>query len=754
MSLIRIAFTGLQMVILLLVQSCQGNDIKLVTDQKPVSEIILPEQASPLEKKSASILQEYVRRITGATLPIQTVPSQNIAHLIYVGSAATRVGQFIEPLKAEGYEIDVRGGNIYLYGGSGKGLLYGVYELIEKQFGARKYDQGPALIPHSRDLGLPAGLHMRYEPVLLYRESYYPSSADPEYLDWHHLHRFEDLWGLWGHSFFKIIPPERNFREHPEYFSWVNGHRQPSQLCLSNPDVLRQAIAYFERATAANPDAIYWSIAPMDGAGYCTCEKCARVDAEEGGPQGSLIRFVNAVAAYFPDQLFTTLAYGYSAEATKHTRPGKNVYVMLSTINSTRHLPVATNPDAVSFRRQLSEWSKLTPNLLLWDYTTDFSAYLSPFPMHDHYVANIRYFQTYGIKGIFEQGSGETLGDMSAYASYIQAKALWDPSLKLDEVQDDFLKGYYGTAAHSIKNYIGQLISARNETQARLGIYDQPFAHRSDYLALDKISSYRQALKEAADAVAGSPELEHKIKTLSLGLEYVELEQAKAYGIQPGGYLEKLREGTWSVKPGWNVRVKSFVSDAQKAGAITLSETGGPLPDYLASWTAILDNPYRPSLILGAKASFSNPFIEDYPANGSATLTDGISGGTDYSYNWLLFAGGMVKIDIPIGRDILPASIQTDFLFDPSHYLFLPEKISVEGSIDGNNYFPIGSHRLDNNVPSDMKARVQTVDCTLKSKQLLRYLRVAIWFPAELPEWFNGSRHRKPLMAIDELSLE
>ncbi|QEC73975.1 DUF4838 domain-containing protein [Arachidicoccus ginsenosidivorans] len=87
-------------------------------------------------------------------------------------------------------------------------------------------------------------------------------SEDPAYLNWHGLHRFEDLWGIWGHSYNKLIPPSVYFKKHPEYYALVNGVRQPTQLCLSNPEVLKKVIDTLKIMMAENPDAIYWSVAP------------------------------------------------------------------------------------------------------------------------------------------------------------------------------------------------------------------------------------------------------------------------------------------------------------------------------------------------------------------------------------------------------------------------------------------------------------------------------------------------------------
>ena len=51
------------------------------------------------------------------------------------------------------------------------------------------------------------------------------------------------------HSFYAMIPPEKHFKEHPEYFSLIDGKRrvERGQLCLTNPDVLRLGIEAVER---------------------------------------------------------------------------------------------------------------------------------------------------------------------------------------------------------------------------------------------------------------------------------------------------------------------------------------------------------------------------------------------------------------------------------------------------------------------------------------------------------------------------
>lgn len=734
------------------IQSCEANQMYLVINGRPNAEIIRPSNPTAVEQKAALVLQDYIRRITNTSLPIVDKPSGDKRHLILIGSEAVRQ---ITPdhterdLPAESYAIAADSKNLYILGGAGKGLLYGVYELIEKQFGARKYDQGPAQVTTSTSLGIPSHLSMTFAPPIIYRESFYPPSTDSEYLDWHHLHRFEDLWGIWGHSFFKIIPPEEYFESNPEFFALVNGKRQASQLCLSNEQVKAKTIAYFKAAIADNPDAIYWSISQMDGAGYCTCDHCRKADFEEGGPQGSIIRFVNAIATNFPRQKFTTLAYGYSAEAPLLTIPRDNVYIMLSSIDATRHQPLSTDPNAASFRKQLSAWHSKTDHLFVWDYSTQFTAYLTPFPMYDHYKSNIDYLQEHGVKGLFIQGSGYTLGDMSTFASYMQAKSMWDTSLSDESISDDFLTGYYGAAAKEIKKYIQQLLAARDQTKASLDIYANPISYRTSYLHPDKIKQYKKTLDNAKQVAHDNQQIIERINLLELGLEYAVLEQSKAFGKQQNGYLVQTQSGHWEVNPGYKNRIRNFIEQAESNGVTELSETNGSLQEYENNWLTRLNTPILNSIIEGILPKFSSPYIQDYPANGPGTLTDGIIGDLDYSYNWLLFQGNSLTIDIDMEKDIPLDMLRMSFLHDPKHYIFSPDQILVQGSRDGINYKSIGEYKLKPQV--DYTKLHLPALISFPGTDAARYLRVIVNFPSILPDWFEGSRHRKPLIAIDEL---
>jgi hypothetical protein len=260
-------------------------------------------------------------------------------------------------------------------------------------------------------------------------------------------------------------------------------------------------------------------------------------------------------------------------------------------------------------------------------------------------------------------------------------------------------------------------------------------------------------LAAAREKAVSQPLFLTRVNTLALGLEYAALEQAKSYGLHPMGFLQQLADGKLGVTSDWGARVDHFIENALKAGGRELAEVNGSLEEYRNQWLRIMARPYKTSSLLGQIPSFNPRYLADYPANGGHTLSDGLLGDTDYNYNWLLFSGGHVELIFPLQQEQTVSRVQLNFLLDPAHYLFLPNKIQVEASEDGRVYTSIGMQQLAEHIPDDKNPAVHPISVELK-QQKIRYLRICIGFPNELPEWFDGGRHRKPLVAIDEIRLE
>ncbi|MFZ2052922.1 MAG: DUF4838 domain-containing protein [Candidatus Aminicenantales bacterium] len=175
------------------------------------------------------------------------------------------------------------------------------------------------------------------------------------------------------------------------------------------------------------------------------------VDGEEGSPSGSLLRFVNAVAAdiedEFPHITIDTLAYQYTRKPPRTTRPRPNVMVRLCSIECSFSVPL-DDPRNRTFIDDLEEWSKVADRLFIWDYTTDFSNYIQPHPNYGVLGPNIRLFIKNNVRGVFEQGAYQSRGsEMAEMRAWMLAKLLWNPALDAARLREEFLEGYYGPSA-------------------------------------------------------------------------------------------------------------------------------------------------------------------------------------------------------------------------------------------------------------------------------------------------------------------
>ncbi len=732
--------------------ACKADQktLVLVANSAAKTQIIVPATATIAEQKAALILQTYIKKICQATLPIVPENKWNNKTAIFVGRTQAAETHNPTKIKNDGFFIATNTNSLVICGGSGKGVVYGVYHFLENYLGCRKYANQLAIIKNDSQITVQAPIWDLQNPQFLYRQSYYPASRDAEYLDWHKLQSFEDLWGLWGHSFFKIIPPKTYFKTKPSYFALVNGQRQATQLCLSNTEVKKIAVNYFKLAIADNPDALYWSIAANDDEGFCTCPNCKKIDDEEGGPQGTLIRFVNSVAKHFPNNNFTTLAYAYTAKPPK-TKPLKNVYPILSSIDAYRTKPLNTENSAATFRKNLNGWGALTKNIFVWDYSTQFTNYLAPFPNYNNLKPNLNFLANAGVKGVFVQGSGDTYGDMAEYNSYLQAKLLWNPNIDVEKIEKDFFIGYYGKAAPFINNYINLLHQNLNTSNVNLDIYGNPINNYSDYLTPELLDTYSQILDKAEAAVETQINFLERVTKVRLGLDFVVLQQSKFFGFEKFGY-QILNNETQNViiNPKWPAKVNKFVAHCKLAGVTELAE-GGQTPDaYLTEWNEIFTKKFIPNKALNAIVKLKNPFTIDFPAKNERTLVDNVNGYLDFSYNWLFFYNTNLVATLDLSQAKNFNQIQTQFLLDPRHYIFLPTNVVLETSMNGINFKEIGNQNITP-TNEDYTANIKSVNFTLP-KTTAKYIRLTAICPTQLPLWRINSR-KKPAICCDEVSI-
>jgi hypothetical protein len=394
--------------------------------------IVVAREADETELKAARVLRNALEGIAGGVLPIVTDEKPAVDREILIGRArrpeAVQLQSAVEDLGEDGFLLKTVGPKLVIAGGRDKGTLYGVVAFLEDCLGCRKYSRDDVPItPHRSRIEIPP-LDRTETPFFAYREILMPDAFDDDYADWHRIDnqkvRQRD-WGLYVHTFKTLVPPEKYFADHPEFFTEQNGLRVPdAQLCLTNPEVFGLVVAELRDRMRETPQAKYWSVSQNDTFSPCRCSACRAMDEKFGGPSGTILNFVNRIAREFPDKIISTLAYQYSRQAPVGIKPEKNVNIMLCTIECNRSRPLAADPGSASFVKDLRDWSRLTDNIILWDYVVQFRNYCDPFPNLRALKPNLEFFKANNIRMMFEQGSSSSRSEFHELRTYLLAKLL------------------------------------------------------------------------------------------------------------------------------------------------------------------------------------------------------------------------------------------------------------------------------------------------------------------------------------------
>ena len=527
--------------VLILAANALAKDITLVDGGKSAYTIVLSPNASPSEKHAAQELQRFVCEIFGAKLPIAVEDKNTPKHAIFLGEqdAIRSVKIDFKALGDEGFTIRTVGPHLIIAGGRLRGTMYGVYTFLEDVLGCRWYSSKVSRIPKKPSITL-GSLNITRKPDFEFRDMWYWDSFDPDWAARQKLNgnspRLDEerggkitYAGYFSHSFCLLVPNDPYLKEHPEYFSLVDGERKAGkyegQLCLTNPDVLKVATDGVLRWLDENPGARLVSVTQNDNSNYCECDKCKAVDAEEGSPSGLLLRFINAVADEVAkkhlDVLVDTFAYQYTEKPPRITKPRPNVLIRLSSIKCCQQHRYEHCPRDMAFLANLRAWSKITNHLYIWHYSTVFPHYLMPFPDLHELKADIPMYKRNGVKGVFVEGDYAPGGGgwMDELKAYLCAKLMWNTHANAREIQADFLSGYFGQAGKPIGEWLDLLERKVLVERIHGRIFQKADA---PYLTPD-VMAEGERLFDEAERVADNPEILERVRHARLGIEYVKV---------------------------------------------------------------------------------------------------------------------------------------------------------------------------------------------------------------------------------------
>lgn len=704
---------------LLCLSSATGQTV-LVRHGKGVSRIVLAAD-NDKDAAAAQLLQRFVGESSGAVLPI-------------VRTAAVRSGDVVigasevDGLTEDGFRLRTDGRGVLRISGRGNGTIYGVATLLERFLDMEYLAADAYTLDHKRDIEIPV-LDTFENPAFRYRQSQgYGMRSDSVYRMFLRLKEPSDMFvdRLWVHTFDRLLPSEVYGREHPEYYSLINGERRPgsaSQLCLTNPEVLELVAARIDSIFRANPDKHMISVSQNDGNfTYCHCDECEKVNAEEESPSGNYIRFLNKLAERFPDKEISTLAYLFTMKPPRYARPLPNVNIMLCDIDCDREVPLTDNASGREFVEALEGWSAITNNIFVWDYGINFDNMIAPFPNFPILKPNIDLFLKHGVSMHFSQIGGAYGGDFSEMRTWVVSKLMWNPDRDVDELMLRFMERYYGAAAPYIYRYEKLLEGALLSSGQRLWIYDSPVSHKDGMLNAACRKRYGELFDKAEAAVAGDSVLLRRVRLSRLPLIFSNLEISRTTTDKD---LKAVEE-----------ELNTFEKYITEFGVRSLDERNTGTADYCRLYRQRYLSVDAEDLAVGADIEWIIAPSDKYRALGERTLTDGLYGGTSYADSWTGWEGTDGIFIVDLGEEKEFSTVSVDFLHQLGAWILLPRSVAYSISSDKETWTSLGRVEL----AEDRSRPVKFVPVTVAagSPVSARYVRVEVEGTKICPSWHFG----------------
>ena len=458
--------------------------------QVAVDEFTFPGKYNVPPSQWAQTLQSYLKRITGAELPIvSSAPAE-------AGTAAIHVGltEFVAGLRIPFGEHDrdtiilkrVKN-QVVLVGKDDWGTEIAVYDFLERVCGVRWLLPGPLgeVVPEAKDI-LVGELDRVETPSFRSRSMSGIQVNAPgretarEARTWMKRNRLRERYKF-HHNLGKIFRQSKYGKEHPEYFPFIGGKRvvprsdrKPSgwQVCYSNPDVLKISVDtardYFDRF----PVAVGFSLGQNDCWGFCQCDGCLKMN-------GAVSYDACGKRNYSPICFkFMNMA----CEELEKTHPGKKLGCLIYGSGTRTPPPFKLHPNVVGyipndrsrfafdpgFRKEeqeyLEAWSQKADTLGIyeWHYGNGF---LVPRLQLKSTQAMLKFGYSKGVKAYYAEEYPNW--GLEGPKTYITARLLWDVDANVEALLDDFCEKFFEDAARPMRRYYAALEEAWNSQPIR-----------------------------------------------------------------------------------------------------------------------------------------------------------------------------------------------------------------------------------------------------------------------------------------------
>ncbi|SDG81855.1 DUF4838 domain-containing protein [Psychroflexus sediminis] len=647
------------------------------------------------------------------------------------------------------FEIHSDNKNIRISGGSQKALQRGIAFFLET-LGMIKLSEKDWFLNPDKKLSFPSHFYKKSEPDFVYRYLYYPGNFDQKFRCWYQLDQIDQDFGIWGHSFHKLMPPDDYFEKQPELFALYEGERNSSSVCYTNLQTKEIFKTELKKIIRQNPDAKFFSVSQNDDTVYCQCDACEKLNQKYGEERGAHYVFLNELAKELPQHNLMSLAYLHTSRPPKDLHLVHNLYVMYCPVGINRGRSFAEDPRSADMRAILKNWRETTENLFFWDYTVQFTDYFSAFPNIHTFQKNYDYLKNAGVKGVFAQGSADIPSHFYELKQYLLANLLLDTDMNLDEELENFLEMYYGDAADEVSNYLNLLTKNQINSNSYLSIYDNPVMQINTFLSPQDMSEYNQIILNAERLVKQDKKRSKRIKDLRFSLEYTYFQQSKYFGKDRHGmFVEKTSGKGYKIRPNLTKRVEDFTNYLNEKGVYEIAEMGLSPDEYYQGWIEIVDyaNVSPEAKKVGIQL-LTQP-SEIYRGKGAYGLADGVRAYKDFNINWVGWYGNDAEIQIDVA-DHEVNNIRLNFLENQRHWIFTPYRMSLFGIKNGRK-IKIKTYDFPELFEND-EIKIFSKTFSLQYPNNFSTLILLITNRMDLPLW-RKRKDKKAMFMLDEIEI-
>ena len=502
--------------------------------------IYIPRNASTVEKTAADELSLWLGKAYGTEFPVCAEDGGSPGVFVgHTGFAAARgisaEGGRNELNGAEAWRICTADGSLVVTGGrknTDRGVIYAAEHYLEDVVGVRFWNAVEEYVPSLSGFSIDPSLDLSGEPEMVMRSATACSFVgnDPAYMARRRMN-YSNLPKEWGgnvmysrrghcHTTDTILPPEKRFDEHPDWFAWNESlqKRLPyGQYCLNNEEFLQvfeEAFIedigriYAECDEQGEPRPHHFHISLTDNEFSCECPLCkARI--AQSGYTGNVLRFVNRTAEaaekVYPGVLVETLAYwAYMDPPPDDTVPAKNVIIRIANVDIDI-LHSLTHPNNAHGLEVLKAWSDIcrkngTP-LYIWDYNILYTH--TPTPNVFRLSDLMRTYQKYGVQAVYIENEAPLLTDFWTLKHWLLMNLIEKPDADAPALIRDFMNLYYGPAAPMLTEWQNRTEAA--SAQSPLYMYCVYNYSKFDHIPYELYAEGCRLFDEAEKAAMGDP---------------------------------------------------------------------------------------------------------------------------------------------------------------------------------------------------------------------------------------------------------